>query len=120
MDETLIPIFLFASIVAVIWLFSHYNYKKRATAHETLRLAVDKGQELSPELVERMSFFNDPVKSDLRRGVLLVGFGLAIISLGLLIPTDEPEAFRGMLGVSSFPIILGFAYLGLWRFGHDR
>jgi len=119
MDDVLVPIFLFASLVAVMWLFSHYNYKKRLTAHETLRLAVEKGQEVSPELVERMSYLNDPVKSDLRRGILLVAFGLAVICLGVIMPSDEPEAVRGMLGISSFPIILGLAYLGLWRFSHD-
>jgi len=119
MEDIVIPIFIFSSIVAVIWLFSHYNFKKRLTAHETLRLAVEKGQEVSPELVERMSYLNDPAKSDLRRGILLIAFGAAFICLGLLIPHDEPEALRGMLGVSSFPIILGIAYLGLWRFSHD-
>ena len=119
MEDVVIPIFIFASIVGAIWLFSHYNYKKRLTAHETLRLAVEKGQEVSPELVERMSYHNDPAKSDLRRGILLIAFGVAFICLGLLVPHDEPEALRGMLGVSSFPIILGIAYLGLWRFSHD-
>ena len=119
MAEAFIPIALFAAIVAIIWLFSHYNYKKRLTAHETLRLAVEKGQEVSPELVERMSYLNDPVKSDLRRGVLLIAFGIAFMVLGAIIPHDEPEAVRGILGVSSFPVILGLAYLGLWRFSHD-
>lgn len=119
MEDIVVPIVVFSSLVGVIWLFSHYNYKKRLTAHETLRLAVEKGQEVSPELVERMSYLNDPAKSDLRRGILLIAFGLAFISLGMLIPHDEPDALRGMLGVSSFPIILGAAYLGLWRFSHD-
>ncbi|MDJ0920597.1 MAG: DUF6249 domain-containing protein [Henriciella sp.] len=120
MEDTLIPITFFFAIVGIIWLFSHYNFKKRDVAHQTLRHAVDKGQEVSPELIERMSYLSDPIKSDLRRGVLFVAFGLAVISLGLFIPTDEPEAFQGILGVSSFPIILGLAYLGLWRFGHER
>ena len=119
MEEVFIPIFIFASIVAIIWLFSHYNYKKRLTAHETLRLAVEKGQEVSPELVERMSYLNDPVKSDLRRGVLLIAFGIAFMILGAIMPHDEPEAMRGILGVSSFPVVLGLAYLGLWKFSHD-
>ncbi len=119
MAETLIPIFLFASFVAIVWLFSHYNYKKRNTAHETLRLAVEKGQEISPELVERMSYLNDPVKSDLRRGTLLIAFGIAFMILGAIMPHDEPEAMRGILGISSFPVVLGIAYLGLWRFSHD-
>ena len=119
MDDILVPIFLFAAIVAIIWLFSHYNYKKRLTAHETLRLAVEKGQEVSPELVERMSYLNDPVKSELRRGILLIAFGVALMVLGAIIPHDEHAAIRGILGVSSFPVILGLAYLGLWRFSHD-
>ena len=51
MDDVLVPIVIFGAIVAIIWLFSHYNFKKRLTAHETLRLAVEKGQEVSPELV---------------------------------------------------------------------
>ncbi|MEO1189839.1 MAG: DUF6249 domain-containing protein [Pseudomonadota bacterium] len=119
MDEIFVPIFLFAAIVAIIWLFSHYNYKKRLTAHETLRLAVEKGQEVSPELVERMSYLSDPVKSDLRRGILLIAFGVAFIILGLIMPSDEPEAVRGVIAISSFPVVLGFAYLGLWRFSHN-
>ncbi|MEL6859412.1 MAG: DUF6249 domain-containing protein [Pseudomonadota bacterium] len=120
MAEILVPIFLFAAIVAIIWLFSHYSYKKRNTAHETLRLAVDKGQEISPELIERMSYLNDPVKSDLRRGILLIAFGVAFMILGSIMPHDEPEAIRGVIGIASFPVVLGVAYLGLWRFSHDR
>lgn len=119
MEDTLVPIFLFGALVLIMWVFSHYNYKKRLTAHETLRLAVEKGQQVSPELVERMSYLNDPVKSDLRRGILLIAFGIAFIILGLLMPTDEPEAVRGVVAISSFPVVLGLAYLGLWRFSHN-
>ena len=35
-------------------------------------------------------------------------------------PHDEEQALRGIVAISSFPIILGLAYLGLWRFSHDR
>ena len=119
MEDVFIPITLFGAIVAIIWLYSHYNFKKRLTAHESLRLAIEKGQEVSPELVERMSYLNDPVKSDLRRGILLIAFGVAFIILGMIVPHDEPEGMRGIIGVSSFPVVRGLAYLGLWRFSHD-
>ncbi|MEM9055668.1 MAG: DUF6249 domain-containing protein [Pseudomonadota bacterium] len=120
MVEIVVPIALFASIIVAIWLFSHYSYKKRHTAHETLRRAIDKGQDISPELVEKMSYLSDPVKSDLRRGFLLIAFGVAFMVLGAIVPHDEPGAMRGIVGIASFPIILGITYLGLWRFSHDR
>lgn len=120
MEDALVPFVVFSSIIAAIWLFSHYNFKKRHTAHETIRHAIDKGQEVSPELVEKMSYLNDPVKSDLRRGILFIAFGAAFIVLATMISHEEPEGFRPMLGIASFPIILGLAYLGLWRFSHDR
>ncbi|MEC7291376.1 MAG: hypothetical protein VXW22_14925, partial [Pseudomonadota bacterium] len=44
MEDVFIPITLFGAIVAIIWLYSHYNFKKRLTAHESLRLAIEKGQ----------------------------------------------------------------------------
>ncbi|MDG1826904.1 MAG: DUF6249 domain-containing protein [Henriciella sp.] len=118
--EQLIPIALFALIFGAIWLYSHFNYKKRATAHETLRHAVDKGQQISPDLIEKMSSLSDPIKSDLRRGVLFIAFGIAFIILGSFVSTHEGEPMGPMLGIASFPIIMGLAYLGLWRFSHDR
>lgn len=120
MEEVIVPVVLFVALVGAIWLFSHYNYKKRLTTHETLRLSIDKGQDLSPDLIEKMSYLSDPVKADLRRGVLLIAFGLAFITLGLIVPHDEPEAIRGIVGISAFPMVLGLAYLALWRFSHDR
>ena len=66
-----------------------------------------------------MSAMNDPVKSDLRRGVLLIAFGIAFMILGGIMPHNEPDAMRGIVAISSFPVVLGLAYLGLWRFSHD-
>lgn len=120
MEDTLVPIFLFLSIVGFFWLFSHYNFRKRATTHESLRYAIDKGQPISMDLIEKMTMFVDPVRADLRRGVLFIAFGVAFLFLGSIITSQEGEPFGPVLGVASFPIILGLAYLGLWRFGHGR
>lgn len=120
MEETLVPLAFFGFLIGAIWLFSHYNYKKRFTAHETLRKAVDQGQPVSPELIEKMTNLSDPVKSDLRRGVLFIAFGVAFIVLAAVIGSHEKEPIAPMIGIASFPIIMGLAYLGLWRFSHDR
>ena len=118
MEDVIVPIVLFSVLPVCIWLVSLFNYKKRLTAHETVRHAIDAGQVVSPELVEKMSLLVDPVRADLRRGVLFIAFGAAFGVLGLLIGQEEGDAIMPMIGVASFPVFLGLAYLGLWKFGH--
>ena len=120
-EDVLVPAILFGSIVAIVWLVSLFNAKKRTTVHETLRHAIDQGQVLSDEMMVRLSLANDPVRADLRRGVLFIAAGLAFAFLGWMLGMDEGEAIRPMFGVAAFPVFLGLAYLGLWAFGrHDR
>ena len=122
MDETIVvPTVLFGSIVGIVWLVSHFNFKKRSTVHETLRHAIDQGQVLSDDMMVRLSLANDPVRADLRRGVLFIAAGLAFGFLGTMVGMEEGEAIRPMLGVAAFPVFLGLAYLGLWASArHER
>lgn len=120
MEDILVPIVLFSVVPVCIWLVSYFNYRKRLTAHETVRHAIDSGQTISPELIEKMSLLVDPIRADLRRGVLFIAFGAAFAVLGMMIGQEEGEAIMPMLGVASFPVFLGLAYLGLWAFGHGR
>ena len=119
-EEIFVPISFFAMIIAIVWLISHFNSRKRQVVHETLRLAIDKGQELSPEMMERMSLLNDPIRSDLRRGVLFLAFGAAFGVLGFMIGIEEKETIYPMIGVAAFPVFIGLAYLGLWAFSRGR
>lgn len=120
MEDVLVPIVLFSVVPVCIWLVSYFNYRKRLTAHETVRHAIDAGQTVSPELIEKMSLLVDPIRADLRRGVLFIAFGAAFGVLGMMINFEEGDALLPMIGVASFPVFLGLAYLGLWAFGHGR
>ncbi len=119
-EDVIVPIAIFGSMVAVVWLVSLFNFKKRGTIHETLRHAIDKGQVLSDDMMVRLSLANDPVRADLRRGVLFLAFGAAFGFLGMMVGMEDGEAIRPMLGVASFPVFIGLAYLGLWAFGRDK
>ena len=120
MEDVLVPIVLFSVLPVCIWLVSLFNYKKRLTAHETVRHAIDSGQTISPELIEKMSLLVDPIRADLRRGVLFIAFGAAFAVLGFMVSFEDSEAVMPMFGVAAFPVFLGLAYLGLWAFGHGR
>jgi hypothetical protein len=120
-EDVLVPAILFGSVVGIVWLVSHFNFKKRSTVHETLRHAIDQGQVLSDDMMVRLSLANDPVRADLRRGVLFIAAGLAFGFLGAMVGMEEGEAIRPMLGVAAFPVFLGVAYLGLWASArHER
>jgi len=120
MEDVIVPIVLFLAPAVIVWIVSYFNARKRQTVHETLRHAIDKGQEISPELMDRMSLVTDPVRADLRRGVLFLAFGAAFAVLGTIIGMEESEALTPMLGVATFPIFLGIAYIGLWAFGRGK
>jgi hypothetical protein len=120
-EEVFVPAILFGSIVGIVWLVSHFNFKKRSTVHETLRHAIDQGQVLSDDMMVRLSLANDPVRADLRRGVLFIAAGLAFAFLGTMVGMEEGDAIRPRLGVAAFPVFLGLAYLGLWASArHER
>lgn len=120
LESIVVPSVIFLSPALIVWIVSYFNARKRNTVHETLRLAIDKGQVLSPEMMEKMSLLTDPVRADLRRGVLFLAFGAAFAVLAGLIGSEEADALTPMLGVATFPIFIGIAYIGLWAFGRDK
>jgi len=120
MEDVVVPIVVFLTPAVIVLIVSYFNSRKRQTIHETLRHAIDKGQALSPDLLEKMSLVTDPIRADLRRGVLFLAFGGAFTVLGALIGMEEAEAIGPMLGVAAFPIFMGIAYIGLWAFGRGK
>ncbi|MDJ0758675.1 MAG: DUF6249 domain-containing protein [Woeseiaceae bacterium] len=107
--DALIPIVLFVSIAVVVGLFLYFKNKSKREMQKTMRTAIEKGQELTPEVIERLGSPPAAKNRDLRRGIISLAIGAGFIALGLAIP--EEEAVRVMLGVSSFPIALGLGFL---------
>lgn len=110
----LIPIILFLVIGVVLSTFFYFRHRARQEIHHTLRLAVEHGKDLSPELLEAISLDIGGGRRDLRRGVMSVAIAVAIAICAWML--DEVE----LLGIAAFPLMLGIAYLGLWRFNPGR
>ena len=107
----------FTSVVAPVILlavFFWFRFKSRQAMQDTIRHAMDKGQELSPELIDRLGHPKAPKDKDLRLGViwLAVAIGFAMLSFGI----PEEEATGPILGVAAFPGAIGIAYLILHKF----
>ena len=107
--DALIPIVLFVSIAAVVALFLYFKNRAKREMQKTMRAAIEKGHELTPEVIERLGSPPAAKNRDLRRGIISLAIGVGFIALGASIP--EEEAVRVMLGVASFPIALGLGFL---------
>lgn len=122
--EIFIPITFFTMIILIVWLVQHFNQKKRAEAFQTLRLAIEKGQPLTPEALESMARVTSPI-ADLRRGIVFVsiaaGFAAfaTIIGSGTNLHEGGQEVMRGLYGVATFPLFIGLAFLGLHFFANE-
>ena len=110
-----VPIVMFIAIAVVLCVYYYLRHRTGQAVQETVRAAIEHGQQLTPEILERLRQPPQPKKSDLRRGVILISVGLGIAAFGALV--GEDDAMRPLLAIGSLPFLIGIAYLGLWRFG---
>jgi len=113
-----IPIAIAICVSVVILVFLFLRYRTRYDYQLTVRQAVDKGQQLTPEFLERLAERairqeRNPNR-DLRFGAIAIAIGLAIGSFGLIL--GEPDAVRPLIGVGNLPLLVGVAMLALWKF----
>ena len=114
MLDDLVPIVLFLTIGGVFALALYLKYRTRHDVQNTVRTAIERGDPLSPEIIETLATSIASPHADLRKGVIALAFGAAFCLLGVFV--DEPDAVGPLTGVSMFPILIGVAYLGLWFF----
>lgn len=120
MEGIWVPIVLFAGLTVVLTAFFWFRYRIRSDMQATIQTAMDKGQELTPEIIDRLGSPKPPKDKDLRMALvwLALAFGLAVF--GFLIPDDEQEVQQIFAGLAAFPFFIGAAFLIMWRFGESR
>ena len=112
-----VPIIMFAGLTVIISLFFWFRYRARGEMQQTIRTAIDKGQELTPELVESLG---SPRKSskdrDLRLALIWLAIAVGLALCGFAVPDPSGHAFQGTLAGAAFPFAIGVAYLIMWRY----
>ncbi len=97
------------STALVVIGFLYFRARTRKDLHDTLRAALEKGDTLSPELLEGLAHSKT---GDFRRGIMGVAIAVAFGTVGVVM--GEEDAVRPMLGISMFPLFIGIAYLAMW------
>jgi hypothetical protein len=115
-EEIFIPVTMFIGITVVLSLYFWFRYRGRLDMQETIRLALEKGHELSPEMIDRLGHPKAPKDRDLRLALIWLALAVGLALCGLAVPDPSGETLRGTLAGAAFPFALGAAYLVMWRF----
>jgi uncharacterized protein DUF6249 len=112
-EDVWVPIVMFVGMTVVFCALFWFRYKARNDMQATFRAALDKGQELTPEIIDRLGHPKAAKDKDLRLGVIWLSLAAGLVLIGFAVP--EPEAFRGLLAGAALPFCIGSAYLILHK-----
>ena len=115
MNAEMIPITMFIGLTVVLCLFFWFRSKSRSDVQTTIRAAMEKGQELTPEVIDRLGHPKPSKHKDLRWALVCIALALGMAVFGTAIPDDDNEAQMVFIGMAAFPLFLGIAYLIMWR-----
>ncbi len=116
MAGEVVPIIMFLGLTAVLIMFFWFRYRARRDMQETFRAALERGQELTPEVIDRLGHPKESEQKDLRLGVIWLALAVGLALCGFAVPDDSGEALRGVLAGAAFPFAIGVAYLLLYKF----
>lgn len=116
MEGIFVPVSMFAGMTIVLALYFWFRYRNRQEVQQTLRLALDKGTELSPELIDRLGHPTPTRHKDLRLALIWLALAAGLALCGLAVPDPSGYALRGCLAGAAFPFAIGVAYLIIWRY----
>ena len=116
MAEELIPIVMFISLAVVLIFLFWFRWRARDGMQQTIRMALDKGHELTPEIIDRLGHPKAGKYKDLRLGVIWLAIAVGLALIAVAIPDDGGDAMRGTLAGAALPFAIGMGYLVLHRF----
>lgn len=110
MSEFWIPITALICFAIIFFTNIVFNSKNKRELQQTIRHLVEKGENITPELLEKLGTFKSQRVIDLRRGLALISVGLSCIIAGIII--DE---IRAGFAIGIFPLLLGAAFFICWK-----
>ena len=111
MSDTLV---VFGSITVLVtlslFIAGYFRHRNRNNVLEAVRLLTAKGEPIGPELIGALVQDRRPPHADLRKGVLFLSVAVATGIFAVVL--GQVTAIRPLLGIASFPALIGLAYIG--------
>jgi hypothetical protein len=108
----IVPVAMFAMIAVAVALGVSQKKARNRMLHDTIRLMVEKGQPIPPELLQPQDMQRRR-PSDLRYGLLFIGLGLG---LAALLFSEQSARWP----VALIPLLMGVAYLVTWKIESNK
>jgi len=115
MSELWIPITAIICLTIMIITNVVLSSKNKKEVQYTIRDLLNKGESITPELLEKLGTFKSQKIIDLRRGLSLASVGLACIFSGFIVSETRIGFAIGM-----FPLLLGIAFFICWKMNKDE
>jgi len=122
--EILIPLAPFLMVVAIVVIPAWLKSRERKEMQATLRVAIEKGQPLPPEIIDALGKDNVKAPStaarDLRIGVILLAVSIGIALFGYGVSFKQSDALYPIAGMAGIPGMIGLAFIILSFFNKNR
>lgn len=115
MSDYWIPITICISISLIAIVRLWLEHKNKAEIQTTIRKALDNGEHLSIEVLDKIGVVNHSHTIDLRRAITLLALGIAVITAGSLL-----NILNVAFAIAAFPITLAIAFLLLWKISQNE
>ncbi len=100
-----VPAVIFSFVLAIVWGAFFLGWRETKEKQETLRLAIEKGVAIPPELIAAAKGDSTPDR-DLRRGIRQIFIGVGV---GVLLWFVAP--YRGVWAVGAMLVIFGLGHI---------
>ena len=116
MVEELIPIVMFISLAVVFIFLFWFRFRAREGMQQTIRMALDKGHELTPEIIDRLGHPKASKYKDLRLGIIWLAIAVGLALIAVAVPDPSGHAMRGTMAGAALPFAIGLGYLVIFFF----
>lgn len=116
--EDIVPLVLFVMVGITYCVKYYFAWRTRQEVQDTIRSALERGQPLTPDILDRLGQPGRPRNADLRRGIICIALGLGLAGFGVILA--DTDALRPLIATGLVPFLIGLAYVGLWRLDSSR
>ena len=123
MTPVLICLIIFGSFASLFIVPRYFKNREREKMQDTIRAAIDKGQQLPPDLIEAMTRDVRPASSpqrDIRLGIIWLAIAAGLGALGWVGGDFADDAVQATVALAAIPGTIGLAFIVLSFFSKSK